>query len=126
MYGASRAGGIFWMFGLIFFFAGIFAVLDGVFGGSWRRKHCFYSLTSSRAIIASNYPMLGRRLKSYPITAASVLELQEDGAWSTVNFHEEKRRDSDGGEHKTIVGFQRIRDGRHVFSLMRQIQSEFK
>ena len=126
MVDASKAGGIFWMFGLVHFFAGIGVMLSGPFGGAWIRRHCFYTLTSRRAIIASDYPMMGKQLKSYPIAPTSVLELQEDGDWATLSFHKESRRDSDGNNLTNVVGFQRIRDGRHVFSLMRQIQSESK
>ncbi len=115
-----------WLAGLVFFCFCFCVILIEPFSDAWKRRHSFYILTSARAIIYSYWPLLGKRIKSYPITSTSKLELEEDGEWSILKFYTEKARDSEGIYNPTYVGFERIRDGRHVFSLMRQIQSEAK
>lgn len=117
---ASSAGGYFWMFGLIHFFAGIAVAFGSMFWSAWRRGHTWYTLTDRRAFIATDLPFRGRSLKSYPITRETVLDY--DGAeLSTIHFNHEMRRGKNG-HYRVDVGFERIPDGPEVYRLMCDIQ----
>ena len=120
---AHGAGGLFWMVGLIHFSGGLVVIWLGLFHSAWSRRRSFYTLTDRRAIIAATTFTGKRTLKSYPITARSVLELTKDGAFSTLTFHIEHWRDSDGDPRTTDVSFERLRDGPQVLALMQQIQA---
>ena len=118
---ASLAGGYFWMFGLIHFAVGVGIMVSGPLGSAFTRRHSYYTLTDRRAFIATDLPLVGRRLRSYPITADTTLDF-EDGALATLNFATVPRRGRNG-VHEVPVGFARIRDGRAVLALMRDIQT---
>lgn len=115
---------LFTAFGLPFVLVGLGVILRSNVLAAFRRRRSFYTLTSRRAIIATQMPWSGRSLKSYPITPANALELDEDGSLGTLTFHRENWRDSDGDRRSTSAGFERIPDGRHVLALMRKIQNE--
>lgn len=111
---------------LIFLAAGMFFILLGAreaFGylliDAFTRSQTWYTLTDSRAFIATEF--LGRRkLRSYPISGQTVLELT-DGTPGSVTFtktHMPSRR----GSRRRMIGFHRIADARHVYDLMRRIQ----
>jgi hypothetical protein len=119
---AAQSGGFFWMFGLLHFAAGIGVMLGGPVGGAWKRRRSFYTLTSRRAIIAGTSYFGTKSLNSYPITAATALEFEDNGALSTVTFHREHWRDSDGDSRSRDIGFEQIEDGRKVLALMRHVQ----
>jgi hypothetical protein len=117
---ASQAGGIFWMFGLIHFSVGLGIMVGGPIISVYKRRHCYYSLTSRRAFIATDSPLLGRSLDSYPITADSPISFSE-GTLSDVHFASRQVRVKNG--HRTVaIGFDRIENGRKVLSLIRQVQ----
>ncbi len=118
---ASQAGILFSLFGLPFVAAGVFLIANAVFGRTFRRRHSWYTLTNKRAFIATNFPVGGRRLKSYPITEENQLELV-DGDFSSIYFAKETRRGKNG-TYETSIGFERLADGRDVYSLMRGIQT---
>ncbi len=118
---ASQAGILFSLFGLPFVAAGIFLIANAVFGRTFRRRHSWYTLTNKRAFIATNFPVGGRRLKSYPITEENQLELV-DGDFSSVYFAKETKR-GQNGTIETSIGFERLADGRDVYSLIRGIQT---
>ncbi|WP_343231114.1 aspartate carbamoyltransferase catalytic subunit [Thalassovita aquimarina] len=117
---ASMAGGFFWMFGLIHFSVGIGISIGGLFWSAYRRRHSWYTLTNRRAFIATDLPLKGRSLHSYPITADTVLDLEE-GALSTLHFAATLRR-TKNGQRRVRLGFERIADGRAVYRMMRDIQ----
>lgn len=119
---ASQAGGVMWMFGLIHFTVGIGVMGGGPVGGAWKRRRSFYSLSSRRAFIAGTSYFGQKSLNSYPITASTVLEFEEEGTFANIYFHKETTRDSDGDRHTTRIGFERITEGRKVLALMRQVQ----
>ncbi len=121
MIGASRAGGGFWMFGLLHFSVGIGLSFGAIFWDAYKRRHTWYTLSDRRAFIATNIPTKGRSLKSYPITDETVLEFNQD-TLSTINFAEEWRRGNKGRRYSVNIGFERIGDGEKVYSLMRDIQ----
>ncbi|EAQ44490.1 MAG: aspartate carbamoyltransferase catalytic subunit [Roseobacter sp. MedPE-SWde] len=119
---AAKGGGSFWMFGLVHFSAGLGVIFHAIFWSAYVRKHSNYSLTDRRAFIASKLPLVGKRLQSYPISKETPLELV-DGALSSLYFASKSRRGKNGNTYTTPVGFERIRDGREVYRLMRDIQS---
>jgi hypothetical protein len=110
------------MFGLLHFSVGLGIVLHAVFWSAYVRRNSHYSLTDRRAFIASDLLLLGRRLKSYPITRDTPLELV-DGTLSNLYFASKSRSGKNGSTHTTPVGFERISDGREVYRMMRDIQS---
>lgn len=110
----------FWMFGLLHFGIGLSMAFGSLFWGPWRRRHTWYTLTNKHAFIATDIPFKGRRLKSYPITAESHLDLTR-GALCTVNFTHEMKRTKNGTK-RVDIGFERISDGAEVFKMMRDIQ----
>lgn len=119
---AAQAGGFFWMFGLIHFSVGVLLAGGPLFWDAFRRRHTWYTLTDRRAFIATDLPLKGKRLESYPITADTPLSLEEDPR-ATVYFAAGLRRGSNGKKRHTKIGFERIDDGREVYRLMRDIQS---
>ncbi|WP_428544286.1 aspartate carbamoyltransferase catalytic subunit [Profundibacter sp.] len=120
MIGAAATGGSFWMFGLLHFTIGILLALSPVFWGPYRRRHTWYTLTNKHAFIATDLPLLGRKLKSYPITGDMPLELEKTDM-PTVYFAEEwKRRKNGSYRHK--IGFERVPDGLKVYGLLRDLQ----
>ncbi|MGP6087236.1 aspartate carbamoyltransferase catalytic subunit [Antarctobacter jejuensis] len=117
---ASQAGGIFWLFGLIHFCVGLGIILWPVLGRPYLRRHTWYTLTDRRAFIATDVPLRGRQLKSFPIDADNSLTF-EDRQPGSVIFASELRR-SKNGSHETRIGFRDIEDARRVYGLMRRIQ----
>lgn len=120
MAAASRGGGGFWMLGLIHFTAGIFVGIGPIFGGPYKRRHTWYTLTNKRAFIATNLPMRGRKLKSYPIIASTAISY-EDNTVPSLYFASRTRR-SNNRNREIPIGFERIEDGPEVMKLIRKIQ----
>ncbi len=118
---AAQSGGGFWMFGLIHFAVGAGIIYAAVFWGAFKRRRSWYTLTDRRAMIATDLPLVGKRLKSWPITASSVLEL-EQGPPDTVNFAETVKR-TRNGSRVVPIGFERIEAAREVYRMMRDIQA---
>jgi hypothetical protein len=117
---AASAGGFFWMFGLLHFSVGIGIAFGAVFWSAYMRRHSWYTLTDRRAFIARDLPIKGRVLKSYPIGANTPLEMVgEDPA--TIHFASETKRGKNS-TYQVKVGFERISDGREVYSKIRAIQ----
>ena len=121
MWGASQAGGVFWMFGLLFFFAGLSGLTWAIIGSTLTRRNSWYTLTTSRAMIATNLPFQGKKLKSYPITQSTNLDFR-DGDPASIFFASETRRGNDN-DYTVEIGFERIRDGRVVYQHFRSIQN---
>lgn len=118
-------GGIlkfFWLAGLPFFFAGLGIIAGATVWPPYLHKYTWYTLTNQRAIIATHVPFTNRRLKSYPITADSPLELEE-GAFQTIIFARETRPGK-SKPYTVDIGFERITDGRDVYRKMRDIQTQ--
>ena len=119
---ASRAGGFFWAFGLIHFSVGVGLSFGAIFWGAFVRRRTWYTLTDQRAFIATDLPVRGRGLKSYPITADMMLDYAP-GDPASVWFAAETRRTKNGTSTKRI-GFERIADGDEVYQHIRQIQRQ--
>ena len=120
MISASNSGGNFWMFGLLHFAVGIFIALPALFGGTFMRRHTWYTLTNKRAMIATDLPIKGKNLKTYPITKKNRLDFQE-GTLATIYFAQETRRKKNRS-YKIDIGFERILDGQEVYDKLRKIQ----
>ena len=119
---ASSAPGPFWMFGLIHFSVGLWIMLRPTVWAHVKRRNTWYTLTDRRAIIATDAPVQGRRLMSYPITAATRVDFI-DRAQDTIHFAEEVRRGKNG-TYRVPIGFDYIGDnGPEVLRLIRQVQA---
>ncbi|MCG6903873.1 MAG: aspartate carbamoyltransferase catalytic subunit [Rhodobacter sp.] len=119
---AARSGGVFWMFGLIHFSVGLSLAFGTPFFSAWKRRHTWYTLTNHRAFVATDRPFVGRRLKSYPITAETPLTY-DAGDPATIHFAHEFRRSRNRSTRRDI-GFERIADGAEVYRLMRNAQRQ--
>lgn len=117
---AAQAGGFFWMFGLIHFTVGIGIMGGGALLFPFKARHTWYTLSSKRAFIATDFPLRGRKLRDYPITPDTNLSLDE-GARSSLHFASESYRRKSRNRTRRI-GFERIEDGRRVYGMMRDIQ----
>lgn len=115
MTAASRAGGAFWMFGLIHFSAGLAIVALPLFWRPLVRRRSFYTLTDRRALIASDLPVRGRRLDIYPINRMSELSL-DPGKPGSVWFASKHSWTSI--TRSARIGFELIPDAARVFSLI--------
>lgn len=119
---AAVSGSLFWMFGLIHFSVGVEIIAAAVYWSAFKRRRTWYTLTDRRAFIASDLPVIGKRLKSYPIGADTVLDFEE-APLATVNFAKETKRGKNG-HSQVAVGFERIADGTKVYRIMRDIQAK--
>lgn len=117
---AAQAGGGFWMFGLLHFFVGLGLAFGTPFYDRYRRQHTWYTLTNRRAFIATDLPLAGRKIKSFPINTGTVLDYRETDPPSIFFAHE--YRQSKNGSRRIEIGFYGIHDGADVLSLMRGIQ----
>lgn len=117
---ASLAGGLFWMFGLIHFGVGAAILVWPVLGRPYMRRRTWYTLTDQRAFVASDVPVRGKTLKTYPITKNTPLTLQS-GNPGSVFFATERRR-TKNGSREMRVGFEHIADAHEVHGLLRDIQ----
>ena len=81
-----------------------------------------YALTNKAGYVATRY--WGRNMDVFPIRKETRIELAQHryGA-STVHFHFEETRDSDGDQMTTKKGFTDIADGEKVYRLIRDIQA---
>ncbi|MFK7938126.1 MAG: aspartate carbamoyltransferase catalytic subunit [Roseovarius sp.] len=116
----SMGGGPFWMFGLIFFFLGLYQVFGKYLWKSYQRGHTWYTLSDRAAYIAKDSPLGGRSLASYPITPDTELEFKSS-TLSSVYFASETYR-ANGKNHSAKVGFENLTDGRAVYDQMLEIQ----
>ena len=118
---ASQAGGIFWMFGLIFFFVGMRNSLGQFVIDPWLRRETYYTLTNRRAFVASRKLIGGKTLKSYVIDKNSPLDLVQ-GQTNSIYFATEKHRRNKGGTYTVRVGFENMADSAEPFRLLEQIR----
>ncbi|WP_424938962.1 hypothetical protein [Aliiroseovarius sp. S253] len=97
-----------------------FVVLVCLLTDTYRRRSTWYTLTSRRAFVATDYPMVGKSITSYRITPEMVVEFQPR-APASIFFAEEWR---DYGRERELVkvGFRRLADGQKVYRLIQDIQ----
>jgi len=117
---AASAGGMFWSFGLIHFSVGVGLIIGPNLWSAFRRRHSWYTLTNTRAFIATDMPILGRKLKSWPIIQETPLEYIE-GSPPSLKFATETRRGKNRS-YEVAIGFDRIIDAREVYNMMRKLQ----
>ena len=75
---------------------------------------------AKRAFIATDMPIRGRSLKSYPIDEDTVLDFI-DGDLATIHFATERKRGKNG-TYTVNIGFERIENGREVYKKFRDVQ----
>ncbi len=117
----AQAGGIFWMFGLIFFFIGMRNSLGQFLIDPWLRRQTYFTLTNQRAFVASRKLMGGKVLKSYVIDKNSPLEL-EQGQTHSIYFATEERRRNKGGRYTAKIGFEHMSESAEPFQLLEKIR----
>jgi len=117
MAASMGAGFFFALFGVPFVLIGLWLLAGHWFFDAYKRKRARYALTNHRALIART--VFGRRMESYPIDAASPLEL-ESGKLDTVNFAQRVYRGKNG-INVVKIGFRYISDGQEVFDLLRGV-----
>lgn len=119
---ASKAGGFFWTFGLLFFGVGVFNLIGIHFWKAYVRRHLQYTLTNRRAFIG-NSTFGKRKLDSYPITGDTSLSFEDGQGVGDVYFAEKFRR-TKNGTTVTRIGFEQITDARTVMGMMQYIQTK--
>ena len=117
---ASAAGGGMWMFGLIHFTVGLAVALGPNAWSAWRRRHSWYTLTDRRAFVATDLPLAGRGLASYPIGPTTRIVLT-GGSPPSIHFATRTRRGK-SGSYEVPLGFESLYDAPEVYALMRRIQ----
>ena len=120
---AAAVGGAFWMFGLVHFSVGLGIFWKAIFGTTARRRRTWYTLTDRRAFIATDFPLKGRELKSYPITPDSPVTYRA-GPPATIYFARERRTGNKGRSYTVNIGFERIDEGDRVIALLRKAQRD--
>ena len=120
---AARAGGNLWTFGLIHFSVGLAVLLGPILLPAYMRKKTWYTLTTRKAYIADLPILGGKRLRSYPITKDTPIEIKT-GTYTTINFASTQRRGKNNRTYTVPIGFERLTDGDTVRGLIRQIQKD--
>lgn len=118
---AASAGGLFWMFGLLHFAVGIGMAFGSLFWDAVKRRATWYTLTDRRAFVATDLPLTGKTLESYPIDEDTRLSLT--GAHpSSIHFATKVRRGKNRS-YEVPIGFERLEDAERVYRLLRSIQT---
>lgn len=120
---ASNSGGNFWMFGLIHFCMGLGMAFGPAIKDAITRRYTWYTLTNTRAIIATALPVFARTLKSYEITRETVIDFRAT-APATIYFAEREIYSRNKKLRTIQIGFQRIENGEEVYRLIRDIQKD--
>ena len=117
---ASMAGGFFWMFGLLHFGVGVGISFGAIFWSAFVRRRTFYTLSDRKAYIATDLPVRGKGLKSYPIDGDTVLDFRE-GDPGSIYFAQETRRGNKGSTRVIDIEFERVENARDVFSILSKV-----
>lgn len=118
MWNAAQGSVVFALFGTLFLVVGGRQALQGNVIAAYIRSRTWYTLTSRRAIIATDMPMQGRRLSSYPLTPATEAQLV-DGNPGSILFGAGFARKAD-----RRAGFKLIPDARGVWAMIQQVRRE--
>jgi hypothetical protein len=117
---AMQAGGVLWLFGLVFLYIGIRELRRRPEVRRDVLPETFYTLTDRRAFIATD--LGGKRdLRSYPIDRDTVVELV-DGRPGSVYFATAPVAGGLLGGIRSRIGFELVEDARSVYALIREIQ----
>ena len=120
---AAKAGGFFWAFGLIHFTIGLGVLLSPLLLPAYMRKKTWYTLSNRKAYIADMPILGGKRLRSYPITKDTPIEIKTN-AYTTIIFASPQRSGKNNRSYTVPIGFERLTDGDTVRGLIRQIQKD--
>ena len=117
---------IFPYFGFLFLGVGLYMAGGFVVWDMLRLRRTTYTLTDRRAFIATDLPLQGRRLRSWPLDEDTRLSL-DDGApgsvwftWKEVKWRSNRSLHSVKSQ-EVPVGFERIAQARRVYRMMRDI-----
>lgn len=121
---AYEPGTFFWAFGLIHFCAGLGVAFAPVVMPLISSRRTWYTLTDRRAFIARQSLFGQRKLKSYPITADTAIEL-ETGTVSSIYFASQTRR-RNKRTYVDHIGFERLDDAAPVLRMIRDVQNAQK
>lgn len=106
---------------VLVFCLGFYNVVAVHFWKTHLRRRTQYALTNKRALITIQ-PFSKRMLKSYPITRDTLIQLQESDPVSIVFGYETNAgRNNRSG---TKIEFERIKNAKQVYTLIRDIQKE--
>ena len=119
---AYQGTGHFGFVGVIFLAIGLYGLVFKHFWHAFVRQNTYYTLTDRRAFIATSVPMLEKKLNSYDITPETNLEITE-GKYSKIIFAESVRRGRKQ-DYTIKIGFERLENGRDVYSKMRELQAK--
>mgnify|MGYP000577906430 CR=1 FL=1 len=122
MRGAGDAVSWFPKFGWFFFAIGAWKAGLYLLWAHFVRQRTVYSLSDRRAFVATDLPVLGRRLTSHPLDNGSPVAL-DDGMPGSVWFATRRIQTKNGSTSRRI-GFERIKDARKVYRLIRQSRRE--
>lgn len=120
MVDAMQVGGYFWTAGLIHFSVGLTIMAGSLWGDTFKRRHTFYTLTNQNGYVATNFPVLGRKLHTYPIHTDTAVTLIP-GDLGSVHFATKDVRTKHGYKTKDI-GFDRITNASEIYAMIRDIQ----
>lgn len=110
-----------WPFALIPVALGTLIVAVQPFWIRMRRRRTWYTLTDRRAFIATDMPLRGKRLQSWPVQSDAPLILTE-GDPASVWFAEERVKRDNGRIHVIPIGFERIADAAEVAEQIRALR----
>ena len=113
------------LIGVVFVIIGLFMVIGRFLWDAHVRAGTRYALTDRRAFIATRH--FGRRLRSFPITAATPIEVEAGKTTSIWFALSPTGRRIGTARHGTMPerhGFQHLIDGPEVLALMRHVQRE--
>ncbi len=113
-----------WQFGFLHLLVGLSMAFGALFKHPMQRRRTWYTLTDRRAIIARNPLFWFKSLDSYLITKDTEIHLF-DGALGKVVFGTKEITD-DAGTRDVRFGFERIRDDREVYRIMRDLQDKLR
>lgn len=122
---AAQGGGVFWMFGLIFFFTGLGLIAKTLLDERMRMRDTFFTLSDRAAYIARRHWMQGRQLETYRITAAMPITLNGHATRGDVIFSSRTVR-SKNGSHEVPIGFLDIEGAPEVFAQMTQARDALR
>lgn len=111
------------LFSLPFAAAGLFLVAGPTFKARNAPRYVRYALSTRRAYIAESW--WSHQLKTYPLKPDMRVDLLRDGLDSVI-LHSGHERDSEGDTVTVAAKFEQLADGRPLYQLIRQLQSDMK
>jgi hypothetical protein len=112
-----------WPFALIPVALGALIVAGQPFWTRMRRRRTWYTLTDRHAFIATDMPLRGKRLKSWPVDGDAPLTVTR-GEPASVWFAQKREQRDNGRVHVVPIGFERISDAAEVARQMRALRGE--